>query len=120
MVFALRMKTMDGIAMDRVKIIKATMMEPPWKRFLINPVFSFVKSYSIVYNYFVASVKPLLTVKFTPGLTFKLLTPALEFSTTVPLLMITSVSASGNALQLQLPGVSHALVPPLPVQEFTN
>jgi len=61
------------------------------------------------------SIKPVVTVKDTPGETDRLLHDALELTVTVPLGIITAVVAVGTLLQLQLPAVSQ-LVFTAPVQ----
>jgi len=54
-------------------------------------------------------LKPELTVMFTAGASDKFLIVAFELTITVPLLMITSVFASGKLPQLQLPAFSQAV-----------
>ena len=55
-------------------------------------------------------VRPEVTVKDAEELTVQLLTLTFEFNKIVPLLMITSVNASGNVPQLQLFTFSHAVL----------
>lgn len=55
-------------------------------------------------------VNPVFTVTDAPVFAVMLRQTPFEFTTTVPLFMITSVLASGMALQLQLAAFSHALL----------
>src|SRR6188768_1273732 len=55
-------------------------------------------------------LNPVFTVTVVPVSACKLLQTAFELTTTVPVLMITSVLASGTRLQLQLAAFSQALL----------